>query len=759
MTTMFDSTYTLEDRYARDRGRVFLNGDQALVRVLLMQRQRDQMAGLRTGGFVSGYRGSPLGVLDMALWAAGDRLKSADIHFQPGVNEELAATAVWGTQQLEMIGESEYDGVFGMWYGKGPGVDRAGDALKTANYHGTANHGGVLALCGDDHAARSSSLAHQSEYALMSFGMPILNPSSVQDYIDYGLYGYALSRFSGCWVGFICVTDTVETAASVLVDEDRLTISTPDREPWRPNRTAAHGPLIEADRSLYNVRLPAAQEFVRHNGLDRTVLGDARSRMGIITCGKAYNDVRQAMQTLGIDEARAQALGIGLFKVAMTWPLEPTAIAEFCQGKANVLVVEEKRPLIEDQLKTILFEAGGDRPQLFGKRDWAGQPLVSNYGELSATDITGAIVRWVEHSTGQTLDRPREPLRDLPQFKPGTDLARKPAFCSGCPHNISTKVPEGSMALGGIGCHGMVAMMPERHTMGATPMGSEGANWIGQSRFTSRQHIFQNLGDGTYYHSGILAIRAALSADVNITYKILANDAVAMTGGQPVEGNVTAPVIAQQVAAEGVTHIAVVTDEPDKYPRGVGFPPGVKIHHRSEMDEIQRAYRETSGVTVIIYDQACAAEKRRLRKRKKLVDPAKRVIINELVCEGCGDCNVQSNCISIEPVETEFGRKRRIDQSSCNKDYSCLEGYCPSLVTVYGGELRSSSDGTRQSLSPRRSARMPPSSPAASAPSWSPGSAVRGSSRWDRCWPWPPTWRTSRSRSSTCWEWPRRTVR
>ena len=552
--------------------------------------------------------------------------------------------------------------------------------------------------------------------------MPILNPSSVQDYIDLGLYGYALSRYSGCWVGFPCVTDIVETVASVAVNDDRHRIQVPTTPRWQRDPTAAHGPLIEAERSLYNVRLPAAKEFVRLNRLDRVVLGDEGSNVGIITCGKGYNDVRQALRSLGVDDQRARSLGLSVYKVAMTWPLEPAGVREFCAGKSSLLVIEEKRPLVEDQLKTILFEAGGPHPELLGKADWQGAPLISNYGELSVSDVRDAVARWLEHATGQVLTASPIHVAAQLQVQASPTPARKPAFCAGCPHNTSTTLPDGSIALGGIGCHGMAAMIPERRTFGATPMGCEGANWIGQSSFVDRDHIFQNLGDGTYYHSGILAIRGALSAGVNVTYKILANNAVAMTGGQPVEGDVSAQAIAQQMVAEGVKTIAVVSDEPDKYGRNPGFPSGIPVLDRSKLLEVQEKFRDTPGVSMIIYDQACAAEQRRLRKRHKIVDPPKRLIINELVCEGCGDCNTVSNCIAIEPIDTEFGRKRQINQSACNKDYSCLGGYCPSFVTVHGGELRTAtkragavSTGGGSGPAEAAVAALPPDSPRSEA--------------------------------------------
>ena len=690
MSDDFDKTYRLEDRYTRRSGRVYLNGVQALVRLPLMQRQRDAAAGLNTAGFISGYRGSPLGTYDMALWQAKALLEDAHIHFEPGVNEDLAATAVWGSQQANLLEGARYDGVFGVWYGKGPGVDRSCDALKHGNYAGSAPHGGVLVLAGDDPAARSSSIAHQSEPALIHCGIPVLNPASVQEYLDLGLFGFALSRYSGCWIGFKCLTDTVDSARSVAVDADRVSIVTP-RDFALPDGGLNIGwtniPL-QAEARLFQLRLKAAQAFVRANGLDRVVLESPRPRLGIVATGKAYLDLRGALEALGLDEARAAALGITLYKVAMSWPLEPEGARRFASGLEDVLVVEEKRPLIEDQLARLLYNLE-QRPRLLGKTDAQGAPLLPSEGELSPSTLAEALGGWLERRLPE-FRVPTPPFRPSPAAADG--LTRLPAFCSGCPHNISTVVPEGSLAMGGIGCHGMAVWLPERRTLAVTQMGGEGANWIGQARFTETPHIFQNMGDGTYFHSGLLAIRAAVAADVNLTYKILVNGAVAMTGGQPIEGEplegeVTVPEIAHQLDAEGVRRIAVVSNEPGKYPLDA-FPRGVTVHHRDKLDRVQRELREWRGVSAILYDQICAAEARRLRKRGAFPDPNLRIMINERVCEGCGDCNVQSNCISIEPVETTFGRKRRVNQSSCNKDYSCLGGYCPSFVSVIGGRLR-----------------------------------------------------------------------
>ncbi|HXK24558.1 MAG TPA: indolepyruvate ferredoxin oxidoreductase family protein [Myxococcota bacterium] len=693
-----DPDYQLADRYARASGRVYLTGVQALVRLPLLQRERDAQAGLRTAGFISGYRGSPLGTYDMALWEAKSLLEANDIRFEPGINEDLAATAVWGSQQATLYPGARYDGVFGIWYGKGPGVDRSCDALKHGNYAGSSPHGGVLVLAGDDPGAKSSSIAHQSEPALIHCGIPILNPASVQDYLDLGLLGFAMSRYAGCWVGMKCVTDTVESGASVEVGPERARIVIPT-DPERPASGLHIGwtnyPL-QVEARLYQQRLPAAQAFARANGIDRVALGGARRRLGIATTGKAYLDVRQALDELGIDDALTDALGLCIYKVALVWPLEPQRARQFAAGLEELLVVEEKRPLLEEQLARLLYDEPS-RPRLLGKRDLDGRPLVPSEGELAPGQVVAVLRRWLERCAPELASRLRPSVATAAPAA-ASSLVRLPAFCSGCPHNRSTVVPEGSLAQGGIGCHGMAVWLPERRTLAVTQMGGEGANWIGASPFTDTPHIFQNLGDGTYFHSGLLAIRAAVAAKVTLTYKILVNGAVAMTGGQPIEGEalsgeITVPEIARQLRAEGVARIAVVGDAPDKYPETARFPDGVTFHHRDSIDAVQRELRLVKGVSALIYDQTCAAEARRLRKRGEFPDPDERVVINERVCEGCGDCSVQSNCIAIEPVETDWGRKRRINQSSCNKDRSCLLGHCPSFVSVHGGRLRRAESG------------------------------------------------------------------
>jgi indolepyruvate ferredoxin oxidoreductase len=697
------ATTTLEDKYTKESGQVYLTGSQALVRLPMLQHGRDLADGINSAGFISGYRGSPLGIYDLALWQAEKHLQQHNIRFQPGVNEDLAATAVWGSQQVGLIGDALYDGVFAMWYGKGPGVDRSGDPLKHGNFAGSAAKGGVLALCGDDHAARSSTIAHQSEHALMHYGMPILHPANIQEYLDFGLFGFALSRYSGCWVGFKCVTDTVESSATVCVDPDRLRIVHPTdfiMPPAGLNIRLGVFPL-QAERQLFEQRHRAAQAFVRANRLDGVRFGGGkRNRLGIVTTGKSYLDVVESLQCLGIDQACAEALGIAVYKVAMVWPLEPIALTDFAKACDELLVIEEKRDVIESQIAHILFNLpASDRPRLTGKRDEAGMPLVSSVGELDPDQIMQLVAgRYLTLSDNAEL-KAAAAKRAAPGtapvgFSAGQGaLMRMPSFCAGCPHNTSTRVPEGSIALGGIGCHGLATWMPDRKTTALYHMGGEGAPWIGQAPFVDTPHIFQNLGDGTYFHSGLLAIRACVAAGVNITYKILLNGAVGMTGGQPIEGErfegeVTAPHVASQLFAEGVGRIAIVSDDPKKYGDRSGFPALCTFHHRDELDAVQQELRLWKGVSGLVYDQACATERRRLRKRGRVADPDERLFIHPEVCEGCGDCGVQSNCVAIEPEETDLGRKRRINQSVCNKDYSCNKGFCPSFVTVKGGRLR-----------------------------------------------------------------------
>ena len=694
---------SLDDKYALESGRVYLTGAQAFVRLLILQKQRDAIEGLDTAGFVSGYRGSPLGALDQSLWKAQKFLERAHIRFQPGLNEDLAATAIWGSQQVNLYPRAKHDGVFAMWYGKGPGVDRCGDVFKHANHAGTSKHGGVLVLAGDDHGAKSSTLPHQSDHLFSAAMLPVLYPSSVQEILDLGLHGWAMSRYSGCWVGFKCVADTVESSASVYIDPDRTPIIVPDDFPMPPDGLSIRwpDPFLATEARMQNYKVYAALHYCRVNRLNRIVIDSPRPRLGIITSGKSYLDVRQALDDLGITEADAAEIGLRVYKIAMPWPLEPEGVRQFAEGLEEILVVEEKRQVVEYQLKEQLYNWRDDvRPRVVGKFDEKGE-WVRPHGDWllpALSELTPAMIARVIAQRIRRLDlQPRaiEKLnarvdwinaKEAALARPKITLERIPYFCSGCPHNTSTHVPEGSRATAGIGCHVMAIWM-DRKTSTYTHMGGEGVPWIGQAPFSDEKHIFANLGDGTYYHSGSLAIRAAVASGVNITYKILYNDAVAMTGGQPFDGPLTPAAIARQVAAEGVGKVVVVSDDPGKYPAGY-FAAGIAIHHRDELDRVQRELRETPGTTVLLYDQTCAAEKRRRRKRGKFPDPAKRVVINELVCEGCGDCGIKSNCVSVAPVETEFGRKRTIDQSSCNKDFSCVKGFCPSFVTVEGGTLR-----------------------------------------------------------------------
>ncbi|HKY95664.1 MAG TPA: indolepyruvate ferredoxin oxidoreductase family protein, partial [Kiloniellales bacterium] len=698
---MPDAAVTLDDKYTLQSGRVFLTGTQALVRLPMMQRQRDLAAGHNTACFISGYRGSPLGGFDQQLVQARRHLKEHHVHFQPGVNEDLAATAIWGTQQAAIFGDCKYDGIYSIWYGKGPGVDRCGDVFRHGNAAGSSKLGGVLLLAGDDHAAKSSTTAHQCEYAFMDAMVPTLSPAGVQEFLDLGLYGWALSRYSGCWVGFKCVTDTVEATASVYVDPHRIEIKTPDDFEMPPDglniRWNGALDMVEQEERLHFRKLYAALAFARANDLNRTMIGGPKRRFGIVTAGKSYLDVRQALDELGIDEALAQEIGLSVYKVGMVWPLEREGIRRFAEGLEEILVVEEKRAVIENQLKEQLYGWRDDvRPQVVGKFDENRNWILPSSGELSPSRIAQVIAQRLKrfHASPRIeerlawLARKEQAIAHEP-----APIRRIPTFCSGCPHNTSTRVPEGSRALAGIGCHYMAQWM-DRETATYTQMGGEGAPWVGQAPFSKTNHVFQNLGDGTYYHSGILAVRQAVAAKVNITYKVLYNDAVAMTGGQSVDGPLDPAMITRQLRAEGVGEIAVVTDEPEKYPRGYDWAEGVTVYHRSDLDAVQRRLREIPGVTAVIYDQTCAAEKRRRRKRGTFPDPAKRVLINELVCEGCGDCSVKSNCVSVVPIETEFGRKRAIDQSTCNKDYSCVEGFCPSFVTVHGGALKKRTSGS-----------------------------------------------------------------
>jgi indolepyruvate ferredoxin oxidoreductase len=683
---------SLDDKYDLRKSRIFVTGFQALVRLTLMQKERDRRAGLNTACYVSGYRGSPLGTLDQQFQRAGSVLTPNDIRFHPATNEELAATALWGTQQAELRGEGRFDGVFGMWYGKGPGVDRSGDALRHANFAGSSRHGGVLALMGDDHTAESSTTAHQSEFHFVDVMIPILNPAGVQEIIDYGLYGWAMSRFTGAWTALKCMHETVESTAVVDGSLDRVRIVIPDDFVMPPGglNIRLHDSILGQEARLHDFKRDAMLAFVRANRLNRMICsGGPTPKIGVITVGKSYLDVRQALDDLGLDEVKCNDFGLRLFKIGCAWPIGRQDLLEFASGLDLVIVVEEKRSLVEVQLREELYGTVS-QPVCIGKRDEKGNWLFPAKGALDPNDIAICIgERLLGYVRNDELAARVTRLKEAQRTLAATEevATRLPYFCSGCPHNSSTVVPEGSRAYAGIGCHYMAQWM-DRSTLGFTQMGGEGANWIGEAPFSKRSHVFQNLGDGTYNHSGSLAVRAAIHAGVNITYKILFNDAVAMTGGQRNDGDVTVPQIAGEMAAEGAKRVVVVTDEPWKYPPDTQWPPGLTIHHRDDLQEVQKDLAKVPGCTVLIYDQTCAAEKRRRRKRGQFPDPERRVVINELVCEGCGDCGAKSNCVSVQPLETEFGRKRTVDQSSCNKDFSCLKGFCPSFVTIEGARLR-----------------------------------------------------------------------
>ncbi|MCC7059952.1 MAG: indolepyruvate ferredoxin oxidoreductase family protein [Burkholderiaceae bacterium] len=704
--------YRLEDNLAADAGVVFLSGTQALVRLPLMQRALDAARSLDSAGFVSGYRGSPLGAYDQQLWRARERLDGAGIRFLPAVNEELAATAVLGSQQVESDGERSVDAVFGLWYGKGPGVDRAADALKHGHARGASPNGGVLVVAGDDHGCVSSSMAHQSDFTMMSWSMPVLNPSSVAELLEFGLYGWELSRASGAWVGLKAISETVESAATVDLDALRARLDcalngTPaDSAGAADGHGRAHDRRRLPDAVLHYraddqpgrdlearmaARLEAVRAFAQAHAIDRMICDPAGATIGIVTCGKAHLDLLEALRRIGLGPDDLCRAGVRLYKVGLSFPIEPARMRGFVQGLSEVLVVEEKGAVVEQQMRALLYNApSAQRPTILGKTDVSGAPLLAATGELRPSRVLPVLAEWLARHC-PTLDR-RERIeqfvRPILPSNAADAVRRIPWFCSGCPHNTSTRVPEGSRAQAGIGCHGMAAWM-ERSTEGLVQMGGEGADWASHAQFTRTPHVFQNLGDGTYFHSGYLAIRQALAARANITYKILFNGAVAMTGGQPVDGTLSVEAIAHQVRAEGVQRLAVVSEEPGKYVRGrARFPSGTSFHGRAGLDALQRALRETPGVSVLIYDQACAAEQRRRRKRKEVAASPRRVFINEAVCDGCGDCGVQSNCLSVTPKETALGRKRRIDQSSCNQDFRCVDGFCPSFVSVIGARVR-----------------------------------------------------------------------
>jgi indolepyruvate ferredoxin oxidoreductase len=682
---------TLDDKYDDIGKPCLVSGPQALVRLLITQRRRDLAAGLNTAGFVSGYRGSPLGYVDQTLWEAAKWLEPNRIIFQPGINEDLAATAVWGTQQIDVMKDATVDGVFAIWYGKGPGVDRSGDALKHGNYTGSHPRGGVLVLLGDDHPGKSSTIAHHSEQAMAAHHMPVIYPAGVAEVVRFGLLGWGMSRYAGCWTAFKCVNETIEQTATVAGEEDRPLV-TPAYGDLPPEGLHYRGVYSPARDEMIHKRwrLPLAQRFWRANGGDQRAFGGP-ARLGIVTAGKAWADVMQALAHLGIDATRARELGLDVYKVGMIWPLEPEGLREFAADCSELLFIEEKSAFMEPQAAALLYNAPR-RPRIVGKADETGTPMLPSDTPLEWLEVARVIAARLrrngmadrsleEHlAAAEAMGRALAPMADA-------SPKRGPFFCSGCPHNTSTNVPDGSVAVAGIGCHGMAMWAKPGTTLLGTHMGGEGATWAALQHFTSRPHIFQNIGDGTYYHSGLLAIRQAVAAKANITYKVLFNDAIAMTGGQPVEGPLSPALIARQVLAEGVGRVVVVTDDVAKHPPG-SLPPEVVVRDRAELDVVQREFRELPGCTVIIYEQTCAAEKRRRRKRKLMADPPRRVVINEAVCEGCGDCSAQSGCVSIEPLETALGRKRRINQSSCNKDTSCTRGFCPSFVTVEGVEMR-----------------------------------------------------------------------
>jgi indolepyruvate ferredoxin oxidoreductase len=700
-TALARPDYRLADGLEAASGQVYLTGTQALVRLALMQAARDRARDLNTAGFISGYRGSPLGMVDQAAWKAGKLLEARGVRFLPAINEELGATAVLGTQRVESDPERTAEGVFALWYGKGPGVDRAGDAIKHGNAYGSSPHGGVLVVAGDDHGCVSSSMPHQSDLAFQAWHMPIVAPANVAEYLEFGLYGWALSRFSGNWVGFTALSEVVESAGTVDLDAIAARTAT-----WLEDSAAlesATGYVRPADGLHYrwpdlpslkieerlHAKLDAVRAFARINSIDRDVVVAPRARIGIVTCGKAHYDLLEVFRRLDIPLDALAAAGVRLYKVGLSFPVEPTRLRAFAQGLEEILVVEEKAPVVEAQLRDLLYN-DALRPRIVGKLDAHGRALVAAAGELRPSRLIELVADWLARHD-PVLDR-RSAVVDftVPQLlaNAGDAVKRLPYFCAGCPHSTSTRVPDGSRAQAGIGCHFMATWM-NRDTAGLIQMGGEGVDWVSHAQFTKVPHVFQNLGDGTYYHSGYLAIRQAVAAGTSITYKILFNDAVAMTGGQPVDGVISVDAIARQVEAEGAKQVVVVSDAIDKYDAIRGrFPEGTEFHDRDELDAVQRRLREVPGVTVLIYEQTCAAEKRRRRKKGELVDPARRLFINEQVCEGCGDCSVQSNCVAVLPTETPFGRKRRIDQSACNKDYSCAKGFCPSFVGVTGATLK-----------------------------------------------------------------------
>ncbi|WP_374660443.1 indolepyruvate ferredoxin oxidoreductase family protein [Phenylobacterium sp.] len=682
---------TLDDKFLLTEGRVFITGVQALLRVMMDQHRLDKAAGLNTAGFVSGYRGSPLGGLDQQAHRAAKFLKEAEVVFKEGLNEDLAATAVWGSQQANLFPGAKYDGVTGMWYGKAPGVDRTGDVFKHANFAGTWSKGGVLAVAGDDHNCKSSTLPSQSEYAFQDFEMPVLSPADVQEVLDYGLLGIGMSRFSGLWVGLIALADTMDSGVTIDISVDRHRLVTPAtfQLPAGGLGIRLKDQPLEKERRLRNFKIPAALAYAKANRIDRVMLGAARPRLGIVCQGQAYKDVIEALAAMGLSSQQAADLGVAIYKVGMPWPLEPTGLRAFAAGLETLMVIEHKRPLIETQARAALYDLPAHaRPKIIGKVDEQGHPLLSELASLSVAEVALAIADRLP--PGPHMDRvndyiARVSAASMAAVTLAADQQRKPFFCSGCPHNTSTRLPEGTRALAGIGCHYMASFNDPQTDLNSH-MGGEGLTWVGSAPFTTEPHVFVNLGDGTYNHSGSLAIRASIAAKSNVTYKLLFNDAVAMTGGQAAESGFTPAQITRQLASEGVAKTVIVADDVGRYEGVTDLAPGVEVKPRAELMAVQNQLRETPGTTVLLYDQVCATEKRRRRKRGKLEVATKRVFINPLVCEGCGDCSKKSNCVSIEPLNTEFGRKRKINQSSCNTDYSCLQGFCPSFITIEGGE-------------------------------------------------------------------------
>ena len=679
---------TLNDRYDLEKSPVLLNGTQALVRLVLMQRERDKAAGLDTAGLVTGYRGSPLGAVDMQMERATSHLTAAQVNFQPGLNEDLAATAIWGAQQAELRGEGKHDGVFALWYGKGPGVDRSGDVMRHANMAGTSPYGGVVMAMGDDHTGESSTTLHQSDWAMVDAYMPIVSPAGVQEILDYGLYAWELSRFAGVWVGLKTMKDTVEVTSVVDGDPQRMTFERPEFEMPEDglNIRLVDTPTAQEERVIKYKRY-AAEAFAKANKIDKRMHGKAGAKIGFVAAGKNWLDLVHAFSLLGIDEAGAEAMGITTYKVGQVWPLDMDSFRDWADDLDLIVVVEEKRKLIEVQIKEAIFDDRRGRRVYGGTKQ--GSELFTTQGALDPIDIAEKLgeILIEEGCASEAVEGGMAMLAEARRSDNATDIAaRIPYFCSGCPHNSSTKVPEGSRAYAGIGCHYMVQWM-DRETMGFTQMGGEGANWIGEAPFSKRDHVFQNLGDGTYNHSGIQAIRAAIAAGTNITYKILFNDAVAMTGGQSNEGGLGAPEIVSELRGMGIKDLVLVYDEKEDVDFSL-FPSDVPKHERVELLTVQERLSKVKGVSAIVYVQTCAAEKRRRRKRGLFPDPDKRIFINTDICEGCGDCGVQSNCVSIVPVETELGRKRAIDQSSCNKDFSCVNGFCPSFVSVKGAQIK-----------------------------------------------------------------------